>query len=869
MPSKRDSIVWLHLSDAHLCPSKTGWDADRILESLRDDFRTMQGDFDLHPDLIFFTGDLVYGNLHDAPIGPQFEQAESFLNGVRKAFKPAIPINRVYIVPVNHDTDRLAVAESETYWLDSLPAREKESAPEIVNKLIRDGGKQWQRYMERLDAFREFLQKAGYTHLLQDPRRLISSNVHSIAGIKVGIAGLNSVWSCCREEEKGKLWLGRWQIGHLYNKLKAAHIRLALSHQPFNWFTAYEDPALWRELEQTFSFHLHGHEHQGWVNAGSQHIRIAGGACYDSSLKENGYNFTRILPSPGKVEIFLRRYDKDGGGWVPRIIHDKTDINGRWLVEDAEWLKPGSKVGAQHTKALPLPSVPKPNAVVLAVLPLRHSPGGALDDFLVSGFCDDIVSRLSKLGTLRIISSESTMAVQDLTAPVSEIGGKLGADTVLTGALREFSDVLHLNVNLIDTRSSVTLWSEAYNFGYGELADAQIKVAMSVADALKVKLSSSEEADLRRRYTDSVEAYELYLRGIGLVSTNREQDVSVALSMFDRAASLDRKFSDALAFKGYALWRKYFAGWGGDINTLHTALECTEEAMRLDPASATASMAFIRICWDLGWHEKGLAEGQRAAKNNPGSVDAILAMARAYNNAGMADKSIPLASQVLLLDPTSPTAKKLLIWNHVMVGSYERACDLAQKYLERNPEDSNTVWAVVMANMQTGDLSNAIRIANDGLEADSSNYTLWQLLGYAHRMSKDVEAAIRVWKGGISAVQALLEGFPTNYRARAWLANLYGAIGDKKSAVNEIETVREAEPTNSYLLYRLGNAYSEIGDIDKALELLKHSIDNGFLSVQIMRCEELAALKNLTSMHRYKLLKRELHQHVESLKGRY
>lgn len=56
-------LTWLHLSDLHLCKPRTGWEATYILESLQRDFKHMESEHDLHPDLIFFTGDAAYGHL--------------------------------------------------------------------------------------------------------------------------------------------------------------------------------------------------------------------------------------------------------------------------------------------------------------------------------------------------------------------------------------------------------------------------------------------------------------------------------------------------------------------------------------------------------------------------------------------------------------------------------------------------------------------------------------------------------------------------------------------------------------------------------------------------------------------------------------
>jgi hypothetical protein len=139
--------------------------------------------------------------------------------------------SNVLLVAGNHDVDRGEVTQDQTDWL------ERQSDVATVTKLIDHAGKQWERYMERLGAYKAFLQQRGYKHLLGDPDRLIYAQTREVCGIKIGIAGFNSAWSCCRDGEKGRLWLGGdWQVEELTSQLNEADFSIALIHHPLNWF---------------------------------------------------------------------------------------------------------------------------------------------------------------------------------------------------------------------------------------------------------------------------------------------------------------------------------------------------------------------------------------------------------------------------------------------------------------------------------------------------------------------------------------------------------------------------------------------------------------------------------------------------------
>ncbi|MCP4659791.1 MAG: metallophosphoesterase, partial [bacterium] len=358
------SLSWLHLSDLHACTTKFAWDADRVLETLVADLGRMQRDHDLRPDLLFFTGDATFGEIGSAreqTVAGQLEYFAKFLRAVRTAFAPEIELANVFLVPGNHDVNREMVSDDQTEWLD----RQEEIDPVVA--LMQKGKIQWRRYMDRLGDYRAFLKRHGLKHLLDDPERLVYGAVRSVAGLQVGIAGFNSAWSCCRDGERGRLWMaGKWQQGVLRAKLREVDFSVALIHHPPDWLVEYENPDFGRGLRQEFRFLLHGHEHRAWVNCTDDgYTVLATAACYERSDGEhNGYNLVCLDPAAGRGEVWLRRYDAQGGGWIPRIIANQTDERGvrelrlGWLAKLGSRDRPPADRPADRRPDAPAPPVP-------------------------------------------------------------------------------------------------------------------------------------------------------------------------------------------------------------------------------------------------------------------------------------------------------------------------------------------------------------------------------------------------------------------------------------------------------------------------------------------------------------------------------
>jgi predicted MPP superfamily phosphohydrolase/tetratricopeptide (TPR) repeat protein len=367
--------TWLHLSDLHLCASKTGWDADRILKFLLEDLRTLERDQRLTPDLLLVSGDLAFGHLGDGglSIQAQFEEVALFLEEVRNACKRPIPAENVFLVPGNHDVVRGKVLPSQTKYLDDLAAGDYAQSSRAINQLLRDADKEWPVLMQRLDAYRAFLAE-HYPHLLQDEKRLCYAHTRTLGGVRIGIAGLNSAWSCGRDQEKGRLWLGgQWQLRTLKKQLEGAELTLALAHHPFTWLVAQENPSLDPELQQSFDLFLHGHEHQAWVEEKPNHVRLAAGACYGETPAESGYSLVRLAPAEGRGEVWLRRFSDEGLGWIPRVIPGRTNNDGLWPL-DLAWLKPAPSVAEPPPAITPDPPPPEAEATPEPVTPAPDGP---------------------------------------------------------------------------------------------------------------------------------------------------------------------------------------------------------------------------------------------------------------------------------------------------------------------------------------------------------------------------------------------------------------------------------------------------------------------------------------------------------------
>ncbi len=488
---------------------------------------------------------------------------------------------------------------------------------------------------------------------------------------------------------------------------------------------------------------------------------------------------------------------------------------------------------------------------------------------LVEGFRDHVVSQLSKLPGVIIVAP----------AEGSDRGTSRGESTEgvsyqLFGKLVQLEPERHdLSVQLVEVRAepvaNAVRWAETFLLTDHELVNALTTISMQVANALKLALPTPRSRAPLAADPDPT-SYQRFLRALSLLSTNEEADLTSGLALLKSVVKASPDFADGHALYGYASWRQYFAGWGGDVRALAEARFQATEALRLDETCTWARMTLIRILWDLGQHEQAIAEGIRAVEDAPGHIEARLALARALNNAGMADLSLPLTEEVLAVDPANPVAQKLRIWNLLMVRRLPDAASIGSAYLRQHPGDSNTAWAVTMTQALLGDVEAGAWIAERSLRADQANFSLWLLLGYVQLAGGDESGARRTWERGARAVLGRLGEASTNYRALAYVANMYAALGQRNEALDIAKRIELAEPYNGYLNYRLAHVFSELGETERAVRSIELAADSGFLSVQMLGCEEqVCALSRLARGERYREAVSRLGRRVEELRTQY
>ncbi len=255
----------------------------------------------------------------------------------------------------------------------------------------------------------------------------------------------------------------------------------------------------------------------------------------------------------------------------------------------------------------------------MAVLPFRDLTGDPARAYFSAGVTDEIRGQLSKLGALRVLSRGAVQRYDD--ANVAGLRADLGAGSAVEGSVRLEGARVRVAVELVDTETEQTIWTEQYDRSLDDVLSVQRDVALRIAEALKATLTPAERKNVERLPTTNPEAYQIYLRSQVLSSGERQQNLR-AIELLRDALKLDPGFAVAQASMAYRL---FFLAYYGDPKYLDLSIEEAERAVEMDPTLARAHVALASGYAVKGWAARSRQEFLKAQEleRSGGSISNI------------------------------------------------------------------------------------------------------------------------------------------------------------------------------------------------------------------------------------------------------
>ena len=377
----------------------------------------------------------------------------------------------------------------------------------------------------------------------------------------------------------------------------------------------------------------------------------------------------------------------------------------------------------------------------IAVLPFTNMSADAENEFFTDGITEEIINALTKVRALDVASRTSAFAFKGHKEDIGAIGRKLKVHTVLEGSVRKAGNRLRISTQLVDVATSFQLWSERYDREMEDVFAIQDEIATSIVNALEVVLTEKEEKAIKKVPTQSVRAYEYYLRGRQLFHQRTAHSLDTAEDLYRRAIALDPDY--ALAFSGLADCScfRFFEHAGGD-EALAQAESASRRALKLDPelAEAHASRG-IALTYQRRFDEAS-AEFQRAMELDSTLYEAAWYYARSLQAQGKIDQAVVYYERAAALRVDDVQAPIFAAICYRSLGRADEATNAndrglaaAERALALNPNDSRALYLGATVLDARGEKTKAEEWARRASLSDPTNPLMLYNLGcfYARR----------------------------------------------------------------------------------------------------------------------------------------
>jgi adenylate cyclase len=322
----------------------------------------------------------------------------------------------------------------------------------------------------------------------------------------------------------------------------------------------------------------------------------------------------------------------------------------------------------------------------IAVLPFDNMSNDPEQEYFSDGMAEDLITDISQISRLAVTARNSSFAFKGKAMDVKEIAKQLGVKHIVEGSVRKMGDRLRVNAQLIDGADGQHIWAARYDGNMSEIFDFQDDIREQIVSALQVSLTPTDKALTERKQTDSVEAYDLFLKGRANLYRFTLENVLEAKKSLETAIELDANFADAYGFLSYC----HYAGWilkfPGFNDTLDYARELAEKGVALDGDSA---ITVTRLAWVQGWmrhFDDSIANFEKAIALAPNRADAYADLGQILNYWGDPERALEMSEKVFRLETFAPPLWEFYAGHsHFLLCNYDQALPKITHMLELVP----------------------------------------------------------------------------------------------------------------------------------------------------------------------------------------
>lgn len=428
----------------------------------------------------------------------------------------------------------------------------------------------------------------------------------------------------------------------------------------------------------------------------------AGRVVSESTLASHINAARKAVGDSGQEQRVIRTVARKGFRFVDEV-RDTGLSEGDSVAETA------APIASAASPALQLPIKPS-----IAVLPFVNLSGDPEQDYFADGVVEDVIAALSRHRWLFVVARNSSFAYKGRAIDVKQVGRELGVRYVLEGSMRKAQSRIRITGQLIDAATGAHHWADRFEGVLEDIFALQDQITESVVGALVPQLERAEIERTRHKPTESLDAYDYYLRGMARLHLGTKESTDQALSLFHKAIESDREYASAYAMAAWChCWRKV-SGW--IVDRPAEFAEGTRLARRAVELGKDDALALTRgghaLAHFTGDMDGGVELLERALVLNPNLAAAWFLGAYLRVWRGDTDGAIDYFAHAMRLSPLDPELYRMqagMAVAHLFAGRFDVALLWAQKALRELPGFLMALAIVVASQALAGRMDEARR----------------------------------------------------------------------------------------------------------------------------------------------------------------
>lgn len=334
-----------------------------------------------------------------------------------------------------------------------------------------------------------------------------------------------------------------------------------------------------------------------------------------------------------------------------------------------------------------------PDKPSIAVLPFVNMSNDPEQEYFSDGMTDELIGDLAKIKDVFVISRNSAFTYKGKSMKIQQIAEELNVRYILEGSVQKSGNQVRIRAQLIDGKTDLHLWAESYDGTMDDIFALQDKITGKIVSALAIKLTSSEQERIANRGTDSILAYNAFLKGQELAARLTAKNLMKAIDYYKEAVQIDPDFCRAYAELAGTYWlitvhafsKQLGLSAANDFPTLKLKARHYLELAMKDP-TINAYMVAASMSLNRRLYDKAVSFAEEAVSIAPNEFSSNFTLATILNRAGRAEEALVYIEKAKKLDPQWLDIKLgEMGLAHFAMGNYEKAVEFTQRCLTLNP----------------------------------------------------------------------------------------------------------------------------------------------------------------------------------------